>query len=147
MAEPRWAQYYERRDAANHPDGNEDIYNRAMRDFYATSGIQHNDDGSHKVAGFMVVEEGQYTGSGAGQVVALRNFELDITFLLISRPDTEQPVFISADMTNTKQVGTNAFQAGMITDITTTGQFTVGTDAAVDEISIVYSYLVIGSIA
>ena len=144
MAEPRWAQWTERRDAANNSEGREDVFNRAVKDFYGTFGVEHNDDGTHKLAGLLYAEQGTYTGTGAGQIILLTALTFTIKFLLISRPDTEAPVFISDEMTTTKQIGTNAFQAGMITDITTAGQFTVGADAAVDAVGITYSYLALG---
>lgn len=144
MATPRWAQWDEKRDAANHPDGNEDVFNRAMMDWLTNFRVGHNDDGTHILSGFLVIEEDTYTGLGTGQTVSLTNSNLDIMFLFICRADTEYPVFISADMSNTKEIGTNAFQA-LITDIATTGEFTVNSDAAVDAVGVTYYYLALGT--
>jgi hypothetical protein len=145
MSTLRWAQWTDLRDYASHPDGAEDIGNRSAKDFYELWKLEHNDAGTHKITGFLVLEEDTYTGDGAAsQVVTLTNTNLDIMALLISRPDTEYPVLRTTDMSNTKEVGTNAFQASMITDISTTGQFTVGNDATVNANTIVYNYLALG---
>ena len=144
MAEPRWA-WHEPYDAENHPEGNEDVFNRAAKDFYALYDVGHvYSSGAHRLKGFLRLEQGQYTGTGIAHAESLTDSSIDIFFAMVSRPDTEYPVIKSLDMSDTKQVGTNAFQTGMITDITTTGQFTVGTDIAVNELNIVYDYVVYG---
>lgn len=143
MATPRWAQYWERYDAENHPDGNEDVYNRANKDIYATLGVGHNDDGTHKLQGVLLFEQGTYTGDGNDdRDIALTNTDLQIMFIIISRADTEAPVFASSSMDTdkTKQVGTNAFAADMIQAIDTAGEFTIGADAAVNANGIAYHY-------
>jgi hypothetical protein len=148
MAEPRWPKaLIEEAVGAGNIEGKEDTMNRAGMDQYRNYAVGHNDDGSHVLSDFMFSEEDTFTGDGgASQIVALTDTNLDILFIHISRPDTEYPVFASADMAvdETKEIGTNAFQADFITDIATTGQFTVGGDNAVNENLIVYHYLVLG---
>lgn len=146
MAELRWAQWDELRDYANHPNGNEDIGNRAMLDLWDLFSVEHDGDGTHVTSDFLVVEDGTYTGTGAGHAESLTNANLDILMLWIWRADTEYPVLRTTDMSNTKELGTNAFQANMITDISTTGQFTIGTDATVNANTVTYNYFVIGTV-
>lgn len=150
LGTPRWAQHDERRDYANHPDGNEDRGNRAMQDFYTSYTVQHDyATGAHALAGVAAVENGTYTGNGVdSRNISLSNSSLTIDFLLIWRADTEYPVLRSSDMTGdaTKELETNAFQADMIQSIATTGQFQVGTDAAVNANGVDYWYLAIGGV-
>jgi hypothetical protein len=144
MSEPRWAQHDERRDYDNHPEGREDVGNRAMRDFYSLFGMQHNDDGTHKLAStFLEFEENSYIGAGA-QTVTLTNTDLDIDFLMIAAA-TGTPVLKSRDMWNTKIIGASGFTAGLITDMTTTGQFSVGNNNLVSGIGTVYYYSAFGT--
>lgn len=147
MAEPRWATYRERAVGADNVNGLEDTMNRAAKDFYAVWTQGHNDAGTHKLSGFLLVEEATYVGAGTGQTISLSHNDLDIIWIQITRPDTKTPVFASIDMTadETKQIGTNAFQSGMILDIGTPGEFTIGSDAAVDAVGITYTYLALGT--
>jgi len=148
MAELQWSQAGERAVGDGNLDGLPDTMNRAAKQFYELWKARHNDDGTHKLDEFLTTEEYTYNGSGSGQTVTLQNASLNILFIQISRPDTEYPVFQSADMTanNTKQIGTNAFQAGMITAIDTTGEFTIGSDAAVDASGVTYHYFILGTV-
>ena len=69
---PRWANHDEPCDYANHPDGNPDVGNRAMQDFYTTFTARHYDTGEHAVSGVLVVENGQYTGTAVAGSVEYR---------------------------------------------------------------------------
>ncbi len=146
---PRYIQYSELRDAENHPDGNEDIFNRPAKDFFTSFTVQHDfSTGIHSETGCMIIEPYTYTGDGVDpQNVVTQNVNLVITFLMIWREDTQYPVFYSSDMTpdNTKELETNAFQSDMIQSVGT-GTFQVGADAAVNENLIDYFYLAIGTV-
>ena len=149
MAEPRWSLHGERAVGDGNLSGLPDTMNRAAKDVYELWKLRHNDDGTHKLDGILVCEPYTYTGLGTGQTVSLQNANITIDFIQISRPDTETPVFACSNMAadETKQIGTAAFQSSLITDIATQGEFTVGSDAAVDAIGVVYSYLVFGTIS
>jgi hypothetical protein len=150
LGEPRWAQYDEYRDAESQPDGREDVFNRAPKDFFTSLTVAHDySTGAHAETGCMEFETGSYSGdSNDNRNIALTNTGLTIVFILIWRDDTETPVVRTADMTgdNTKQAGTAAFQTDMIQSIATTGQFQVGTDAAVNATGVTYRYFVMGEI-
>ena len=66
--------------------------------------------------------------------------------IMISTADGEFPVIKSADMTDSKEIGTDAFGSQRITDITTAGEFTLGTDTSVNDSGVVYDYMVWGVI-
>lgn len=149
MAALEWVKYIDEPVGDGNTEGKSDTYNRPGKQHYARWKLRHNDDGTHKLDGILVCEVYTYTGSGSGQVVSLQNSNITIDFIQISRPDTETPVFTCSNMSanETKQIGTAALQSGMITSIATQGQFTVGSDAAVDASSVVYTYLVLGTIS
>ncbi len=143
----QWVQFSERRDAANHPDGYADVFNRPNRDIYAVLSSQHSDDGTHKLADFLIIEEGSYAGNSTDdRVYSLTASSLQISFLMIIARGTQYPVLKSADMTgdNSKELETNAFQSNAIQDITTAGQFTLGDDASVNATGTTYDYIAIG---
>jgi hypothetical protein len=139
-----WAQYDEPRDYANHPSGNEDIGNRAMKQWYAAYSKEHNDDSSHKISGYLVTETGTFPGTDAAHPVSYSNSSLKAVVAFVSRPDTEYPVFRTLGMAGTKEIGTNAFQADQLTDISHVGFLTVGTDPAVNASGVTYDYLILG---
>lgn len=149
MAALNWVKYSDEPVGAGNTDGKPDAYNRPAKQHYARHTLRHNDDGTHKLDGILVCEAYTYTGLGTGQTVSLQNSSITIAFIQISRPDTETPVFACANMSadETKQIGTNAFQSSFITDIATQGEFTVGSDAAVDAVDVIYSYIVFGVIS
>lgn len=153
MALTEWISYGSSREVlagVGDPYGRSDTANQTAREFWANLKAEHNEDGTHKVGGLSVIEEGAYSStiSGGDKVVSLTNSSLIIDYIMITSDLTQYPVMASADMTanDTKEFGTNAFQTNMIKSISTTGQFTVGTDDAVNAqaTSEDYNYFVIG---
>ncbi len=148
LGTPRYAQYSERRDYANHPDGNEDVGNRAAKDWFTNFCAQHDySTGLHATTGCVFSEAGTYTGNDAdNRNIPLINTSLIINFLMIWRADTEFPVLVISEMDadDTKELETSAFQADMIQSIGT-GTFQVGTDAAVNAAATTYYYLAVGT--
>ena len=144
---PRWAQHTELRDYQNHPEGNENVGDRACMDIYINFTVQHDyATGIHASAGCLISEPGTYQGDGADpHNISLDNASLDISWLLICRADSEYPVFASTDMTadNTKEEQTASFQSNQIQSIGT-GTFQVGSDTAVNESGVTYYYFAVG---
>lgn len=147
MAEPQWAQNGERAVGDGNTDGLDDTMNRAAKQFYELYKKRHNDDGTHKLTGFCLPEIYSYTGTGSAHAESLVDSDLEIVCIQIHRVDTEYPVVTCTAMSSdeTKQVGTNAFQSGMITSIATAGEFSVGTDAAVNASGVDYVALIWGT--
>lgn len=115
MAEPRWIQSGERADGANHPQGYADIVNRPTRDFYATFGVEHSDDGTHKYSAEIISGDViEFEGTG--------NYEETITpsispkMIFGFRADTTAPILwlLAAGDDKTKLIGTAALQTDLI---------------------------------
>jgi len=93
---------------------------------------EHNADGTHSVTiANNKIETGTYTGaSGAdNRVISMSDADFSIDSLVVFK-DGSAVVSVSSDMTadNSKVETTAAFQADYIQDISTAGQFTVGTE-------------------
>ncbi len=130
----------------NSSSGQPDMYNKANKALYALMGVEHSDSGAHKIADFLLSEQGSYAGNSTDDTdISLSDASMDIEFIIIAARAAQYPVFRSADMTstNSKEVATNAFQTH-IKSISTTGQFRVSAAAEVNATGTTYDYFVIG---
>lgn len=147
MADPRWIQSGERADGANHPSGYADIVNRANRDFYATFGVEHNDDGSHKTSSDSVLEGAiEFTGTGVPNTMIVSPI-MSPRFIFGFRADSLVP-FIwnsAAGSGNTKiidQAGTAPeFRTDLI--LSAFGGIVLSDNPIVNAVGQTYYYLVI----
>jgi len=144
-----WVRSGERCDAANDPNGNPDIFNRPNRTIYAVLANQHNDDGTHKLAEFMAVEQGSYQGDSVdGRLYSLNTSNLSPKVVIILARNTVFPVFKSIGMGSdeTKELGTNAFILNEIQDMTQIGTLELGNAATVNATGTTYDYIVFGTL-
>lgn len=141
-----WDSTYEPLCGENDPYGRSDTANKYAKMLWANFTAEHNkDDGSHKTRSLQKVEEGTYTGSGSGQTIALSDSSLQIEDIMIVVDYAVWPVIRSTSMANTQELGSTGLAANKITDISTTGEFTVGTDDTVDKSGETYYYTVWGA--
>ena len=140
MSTPEWIHY--KTDpcyGASDPNGNADVYNRANKDLWSNfsaynSGTgEHDRDGDHMsdlVTNLWVVEEGTFTGNGADdRNISLSDSGLDIKFIRVWGVSIQYTFLCSEDMgaDETKGTSNTAFSVDYIQDVSTTGQFQVGT--------------------
>lgn len=110
--------------------------------------IEHADAGTHSSPPFdFRIEEGNYAGTGVDdRNIALTLTDLDLKYLLVFQPTAQSRAMKTEDLAgdNTKNNDAAAFAADMIQDITTNGQFQVGTNDAVNGNTKAYLYIAIG---
>ncbi len=143
----QWCQTGERWDGENDTSGNPDNFNRANKVIYDVWCVNHNDDGSHKTDDTIVMEQGSFAGNSTdNRDISLTNSALTIRFLMIAARGTEYPVIRTTNMSgdNSKELASNALQSNQIQSISTTGQFQVGADSAVNATGTTYDYIAIG---
>lgn len=110
---------------------------------------EHIDAGTHSVTLYdHRIEWGYYSGDGNDdRVISLSITDLDLKYIFIKRYQaTDAAALKTEDLAgdNTKNNDAAAFAADMIQDITTNGQFTIGTNALVNDAADVYYYYAIG---
>jgi hypothetical protein len=146
---PNWCEYYELRDANSHPSGNSDVYNRPNRTIWDNFCAEHEKNGDHnddvESSDF---EEGTYVGNSVDdRDISLTDSSIDISFMRVFSSQVANNYWKSSDMAGdtTKSSAAGVFAADMIQDISTTGQFQVGTNAATNQNAVTYYYVVYGN--
>lgn len=146
---PRWIEYTEYRTGANDPNGATDVYNRPNRDIWENFTAEHDKDGAHKsdlltTPGVWSVNYGTYTGNAADdRDIALADSGLTIHFIRVWSAAAAYTFFRTADIVGDVTLSTEGMSyANYIQDISTAGQFTVGT--ALNSNNVIYHYLVLG---
>jgi hypothetical protein len=111
--------------------------------------VEHADAGTHSSPPLAHrIEQGTYTGNDADdRVISLVITDLDLKYLLIrsvgaARNAAMKTEDLAGD--NTKENDAAAFAADMIQDITTNGQFQIGTNPLVNDGAETYFYVAIG---
>lgn len=141
-----WDSTYEDLCGENDPYGRSDTANKYAKTLWTNFTAEHNeDDGSHKTRPTQKVEEGTYTGLGTGQTISLSDSSLQIEDMMIVGDLTEWPVIRSTSMANSQEFNSTGLAANKITDISTTGEFTIGSDDAVDKVGETFYYTVWGT--
>ena len=146
LATIEWVQDGEPWDADNHPDGNEDVFNRANRVIRDVIAEEHNDDGTHKTDTSAEISQDDYTGNGADDrtISITPNNRLILFMFALSRAASPVVCKTSAmDLVGdvTKSIGTASFQTNMLQTVSNMGEFTVGTDVSVNDSGVVFDYL------
>lgn len=157
MPTPTWTPYTDRCYGHNDGDGNTDTFNAAEKQVWSNftahynSGTgEHDKDGDHfadLLAAFAKYEQYTYTGDASGddRDISLQDTSIDIAFIRIWEASTGKTWFRSADMAGDLTMDTigSGGLTDCIQDISTTGQFQVGTVLNVN--TRVYYYEVYGS--
>lgn len=135
MAEPTGWDTREPLCGENDPYGREDTANKYAKTLWSNFIAEHNSsDGSHTFSGdACTIEYGTYTGTGIEHAVELENSSLLVKQILVKADNAALYPgwgFFS---------GSSAF-----TDLSTPGEFTVGTNVYVNTLDETYYYIVWG---
>lgn len=149
MAVPTYPQYTDRRDAANHPQGNKDWFNFACEIIWNDNFLaEHERDGTHNSdLATDKIEIASYVGNGVDdRNIALTDGALDIKFIRIYSSNVANNFFRSETMAGdvTKSTAAGVVVANYIQSVGT-GTFQLGDDNSVNQNAITFYYLVVGA--
>ena len=129
----------------NDPDGRADTANKYARTLWQNLCTEHNSDGTHQTAA-VVFATGSYQSQPGAQTISIQLVAAQITFVQITARGLYNPVMATTAMPagGSKVLSSLTLQPNCITDLTTPGEFTVGTHATVNSQTetITYDYCV-----
>jgi hypothetical protein len=144
-SDPTWIEHGDDLDADVSGTGAGNSVEKFIEDIFLQ---EHNDAGTHSADPFTArIEHNVYAGNGIDDHdISLTITDLDIKYCHVKR-NAFHACLHNEDLAgdNTKIDNAAAFAADLIQDVTTAGQFQVGSSNTVNQNSINYGYLVIGA--